>query len=67
MRGTNQHGIPAAGTKLRVTTDRAGRPIRVFLGTLEITHLVARVQSITTMAGTAYELVLPVSPNKEMK
>lgn len=52
-----QHG----GTQrpeLRLEHDACGRPVRVYVGDLEVTHLVARVQSNTTMHGTAIEVVL---------
>lgn len=44
--------------KLRLQYDALGRPIRVFIDALEVTHLVARVQSNTTMQGTTTEVVL---------
>lgn len=43
---------------LRVEYDHLGRPIRVYIGALDVTHLVARVQTNTTHHGTTTEVVL---------
>ena len=51
---------PAARPAVRIERNAFGDPVRVHIGTLEVTHLVARVQSNTTMGGTAIEVVLSV-------
>ena len=43
---------------LRIEVDAIGRPVRVYVGPLDVTHLVARVQTNTTMHGTLTEVVL---------
>ena len=43
---------------LQIEHDALGRAVRVFIGPLDITHLVARVGTNTTMLGTRVEVVL---------
>ena len=50
--------FPATPHDLRIEHDAFGRPVRVFVGPLEVTHLVARVQTNTTINGTFTEVVL---------
>lgn len=58
MTAANQYGHSPSATKLRVVTDADGRAIQVFVGALDITTSVARVQTVTTHAGTQHEVVL---------
>lgn len=51
---------------LRIEHDAFGRPIRVFVGPLDVTHLVARVQTNTTMNGTFTEVVLTAHARRAM-
>lgn len=44
--------------ELRIERDGMGRPVRAYIGALDITHLVVRVQANTTMHGTHIEVVL---------
>jgi hypothetical protein len=43
---------------LRLEHDAMGRPVRALLGAQDITHLVVRVQSMTTLRRTTTEVVL---------
>ena len=43
---------------LRIEHNALGHAVRVFVGPMEVTHLVARVQTNITMAGTLTEVVL---------
>lgn len=45
---------------LRVITDERGRTVQVFVGSVEITHLVKRTQTVTEPGGTLHEVVLRV-------
>lgn len=45
---------------LRIEHDALGRAVRVLLGPLDITHLVVRVQTNTTVGHTDTEVVLRV-------
>lgn len=47
-----------ARNDLRIEHNALGHAVRVFVGPLEVTHLVARVQTNITMAGTLTEVVL---------
>lgn len=43
---------------LRIERNAFGEPVRVFIGPLDVTPLVARVQTNTTLTGTTTEVVL---------
>lgn len=49
---------PPKHPQLHIETNELGQPVRVFVGALNVTHLVARVQTNTTMHGTHVEVVL---------
>lgn len=49
---------PVTAHELRIECDAFGRAVRVFVGPLEVTHLVARMQTNTTINGTTTEVVL---------
>lgn len=51
---------PPAPTRidLRVEHNALGQAVRVFVGPLDVTHLVALVQSNTSVSGTVQEVVL---------
>lgn len=52
---------PAPLAQMRIERNRNGQPVRVYVGHIDITHLVARVQSNTsTLLGTTQEVVLTV-------
>jgi hypothetical protein len=44
--------------ELRVHRNEGGLAIRVYVDDVDVTHLVARVQSNTTLIGTTLEVVL---------
>jgi hypothetical protein len=49
---------PPKLAQMRVHRNDGGRAVRVFVDDIDVTHLVARVQSMTTLIGTTLEVVL---------
>jgi len=49
---------PIGPHELRIECDAFGRPVRVFIGPRDITPLVVRVQTNTTLNETTTEVVL---------
>ena len=44
--------------QMRVEHNDSGQAVRVYIDNIDVTHLVARVQSNTTLLGTSQEVVL---------